>query len=81
MTVQRLNHCMLLHIHRDKTDGLNLKDIASEFIHTMKQKFVILDNPQISIFLASPSYSTAELKPCYTTVPELLYFLEKVYGR
>ena len=32
MTQQRLNHCMLLHIHQDKTDTLNLHDIAEEFV-------------------------------------------------
>ena len=32
MTQQLLTHCMLLHIHRDKTDDLNLKEMASKFI-------------------------------------------------
>ena len=32
MTQQRLNHCMLLHIHRNKADGLDLLKIATEFI-------------------------------------------------
>ena len=32
MTQQRLNHCMLLHIHQNKTDDLDLLKIATEFI-------------------------------------------------
>jgi hypothetical protein len=31
MTQKRLNHCMTLHVHRDKTDKLKLVDIAKEF--------------------------------------------------
>ena len=36
----RLNHCMLLHIHRNKTDDLDLLKIATEFI---KQNEIILE--------------------------------------
>lgn len=32
MTQQRLNHCMLLHVHVTLTDQLDLTDIAKEFI-------------------------------------------------
>lgn len=32
MTEQRLNNCLLLHIHRQQTDELNLKDLAKEFV-------------------------------------------------
>ena len=32
MTQKRLNNCMLLHIHKDLTDSLNLLDIATTFI-------------------------------------------------
>ena len=28
----RLNWCMLLHVHNDETDELDLKQIASEFV-------------------------------------------------
>ena len=28
MTQQRLNHCFILHVHRQKTDNLDLKEIA-----------------------------------------------------
>ena len=31
MTQERLNHCILLHTHRHKTDSLNLVNIAKEF--------------------------------------------------
>ena len=32
MTQERLNNCMLLHVHTDLTDSLNLQDIAVTFI-------------------------------------------------
>ena len=32
MTQSRLNHRMLLHVHKDRTDSIDTKDIASEFI-------------------------------------------------
>ena len=32
MTQSRLNHCMLLHVRKDRTDSIDTKDIASEFI-------------------------------------------------
>ena len=32
MTQQRLNHCMILHVHREETDKLNLIEIAKEFV-------------------------------------------------
>lgn len=32
MTQARLNHCLLLHVLRDKTDQLDKKDVAKEFI-------------------------------------------------
>ena len=38
MTQQRLNHCMFLHIHQDRTDTLNLRDIAEEFIQKNERR-------------------------------------------
>ena len=32
MTQSQLNHCMLLHIHRELTENLSLPDIGEEFI-------------------------------------------------
>lgn len=32
MSQERLNHLMLLYVHKDLTDSLNLTDIASEFV-------------------------------------------------
>ena len=32
MSQQRLNHLMLLHVHKSQTDALNLKDVANDFI-------------------------------------------------
>jgi hypothetical protein len=32
MTEMRLNNCMLLHVHKDLTDAMNLEDLAKEFV-------------------------------------------------
>ena len=32
MTQERLNYLMLIHIHKDKTDSLDLKSIVNNFI-------------------------------------------------
>ena len=32
MSQQRLNHLMLFHVHKNRTDGLNLVDVANNFI-------------------------------------------------
>ena len=29
---QRLNHLMFLHVHKDRTNGLDLVDVANDFI-------------------------------------------------
>ena len=31
VTQKRLNNCMLLHVHKEKVDNLNIIDIANEF--------------------------------------------------
>ena len=31
MTQQRLNHCMVSHVHLKETDQMDLNDIAKEF--------------------------------------------------
>ena len=38
MTQQRLNHCFILHVHRQKTDSLDLPEIAEEFIQRNERK-------------------------------------------
>ena len=32
MTQRRLNHLMLLHVHIDKTDNIDLKEISDDFV-------------------------------------------------
>ena len=32
MTQERLNHYMLLNIHKEKVDSLNLKEVQNEFV-------------------------------------------------
>ena len=38
MTEQRLNNCMLLHIHKDLTDDQDLHEIAKEFISSNDER-------------------------------------------
>ena len=38
MTQERLNNCMLLHVHKDITDSLNLQDIATAFITAKNER-------------------------------------------
>ena len=38
MTQERLNHCMLLHMHREKTDNLDLIEIAKEFVSRCERR-------------------------------------------
>ena len=47
MTQQRLNHCFILHVHRQKTDSLDLKEIAQEFIQRNERRHwqIQLTNP------------------------------------
>lgn len=32
MSQQRMNNLMLLHVHKDITDGLDLKSVANDFV-------------------------------------------------
>ena len=38
MTQQRLNHCFILHVHCQKTDSFDLKEIAQEFIQRNERR-------------------------------------------
>ncbi len=38
MTQTRLNHCVLLHVHQDKTDELYLHTIAKEFVQINERR-------------------------------------------
>lgn len=38
MSEKRLNNCILLHIHKDLTDGLNLQEIAQDFISLHEER-------------------------------------------
>lgn len=38
MTEKRLNNCLLVHIHKDIIDELNLKEIAVEFVSTNDER-------------------------------------------
>ena len=38
MTEKRLNNCLLLHVHKDVTDSLNITAIAEEFVSTNDER-------------------------------------------
>ena len=37
----RLNHLMVLHVHKDRTDSLNLIDIANDFVSKSERRLTI----------------------------------------
>ena len=41
MSQDRLNHLMTLHVHKELTDALDLKAVATEFIHGSKHRLHI----------------------------------------
>ena len=44
MTQKRLNHVMLLHIHQDKTDSLDLKCVAQDFVNRNEHRRSVFGN-------------------------------------
>ena len=38
MGQQQLNNLMVLHVHKDHTDLLNLKDVANDFVKDSEQR-------------------------------------------
>ena len=41
MTQERLNHLMLLHVHKDSTDSLVLTDVATEFVSKSERRLQV----------------------------------------
>lgn len=50
MTQQRLNHCMLLHVHVTHTDELNLKEVGKEFVLRNDWRKILWAISNIKIF-------------------------------
>lgn len=42
MTQARLNHLMMLHVHKDKTDQLDIACIANDFVSGMERRLSVL---------------------------------------
>lgn len=38
MSQQRLNNLMVLHVHREHTDNLNMTNVANEFVKTSERR-------------------------------------------
>ena len=49
MTQQRLNHLMLLHVHKFQTDSLSLVDVANNFIcgHDHRKHYLAVSSSQV----------------------------------
>ena len=43
MTQTRMNNLITLHVHKERTDALDLKAIANEFTARNEYKFYLLD--------------------------------------
>ena len=41
VTQERLNHLMVLYVHNDLTDKLNLNDIGNEFVRQSEHQFAL----------------------------------------
>ena len=44
MSQERLNNLMVLHIHQEATDRLNLKDIGNQFVSGKEHRLRIFGN-------------------------------------
>ena len=51
MTQQRLNQCMLRHVHHQKTDDLILTDIAKEFVNRNERRQNFFGRYKLVIFI------------------------------
>ena len=47
MTQQHLNHCMVLHIHQERTYAFDLNIIAKEFVQANARRITFLDHIKI----------------------------------
>ena len=41
MHQERLNHLVILHVHKDKTDQLHLPDIANQFVSKSERRLQV----------------------------------------
>ena len=48
MLQSRLNHIMMLNVHNDRTDNLNLIDVANDFVHSSSHRLELFDRFQES---------------------------------
>ena len=55
MTQEMLNHLMVLQVHKDLTDKLNLNDIGNEFVGQSEHRLVVLN------FVFKETYQIAKL--------------------
>ena len=44
MTEERLNNCMLLHVHREKTDELDLEAVANKLINNDRRSCILANS-------------------------------------
>ena len=46
---KRLNHLMILHAHKDKTDKIDLVDAANQFVEWKNNRVISLENSFVMI--------------------------------
>ena len=51
MTQQKLNSLMILHVHKDKTDSLNLDQVANKFVNRKETREHFLVNLMSNLYL------------------------------
>ena len=60
MSQERLNHCMLLSVHKEKTDEINLKNVANVFCEAIEER-----RRTFGIFCDAEFFTVKSLKCSY----------------
>ena len=52
MTQERLNHLMMLHVHKDLTDSIVLTDVANEFVSKCDRRLQVFGKLRVVTFVS-----------------------------
>ena len=90
MSQERLNHCMLLSIHKEKTDEINLKNVATVFCEANEERrrtfgifffFIHVLNKSLKFIFASNEFKKPEKYIMKTYLSALFHILpNKIYS-
>ena len=82
MTQRRLNHLMLLHVHKDKTDNIDLKEISNDFVCNENRlcldSFNCWDSINLPVFIAK-NFKNHYMKN--NGIEENFFSLSRINGR